>query len=456
MSIHATLLVGWSGTLGFLAVWFALLARLRPEERLFRVFAGACLSTGLTMLATAALLAAPNAALAAQWRSFQLAGLGITAVMLPDLVSGLLQRPVPRALPQWVGVIFGVLAASGVLVDPLASRASGQLTTAGATGTALLALAVAPATFALARSALTTRGLGIIAVALVVALVGGLADMARLVSSHSSWELAPHSLGIAALAFGATLMRRAVSAEAELERSSALLVRALEDVREEERGLLETRSRAALGELAAVIAHEVRNPLAVLRNAASSLRKPTTSSVDVETLVEIIQEETRRLDELGRSLARYAEPLPFRPERIAVDALLRDVVVAVSRAHEAPPDVTLEVVPTDEHVNGDPALLRQAFVNVVDNAIRASARAIVLSVVRCSEGVRIDVTDDGEGMSDAVLERARDPFFTTRATGTGLGLALVDKVVRLHRGALALARRTPRGTVVSITLDAAS
>ena len=68
MSIHATLLVGWSGTLGFLAVWFALLARLRPEERLFRVFAGACLSTGLTMLATAALLAAPNAALAARSR----------------------------------------------------------------------------------------------------------------------------------------------------------------------------------------------------------------------------------------------------------------------------------------------------------------------------------------------------------------------------------------------------
>ncbi|MBN8609244.1 MAG: HAMP domain-containing histidine kinase [Deltaproteobacteria bacterium] len=458
MSIHATLLVGWSGTLAFMAAWFALLARLRPDERLFRVFAAYAITNACGILATATLLSAPSASLAATSRSWQLAAFGVAAFLLPELVSGLTRRDVRVGPPRVAGAIFAMLAASGLFVDPLATTDGQELTTVGTFAGLVLGVAVTPVTLTLTWSALTQRGLGFVALALGVALVGGLVDLQRLTAGTAPFELAPHAVGIATIAIGATLMRRVVSAEAELERSSALLARSLDELRTAERALVDTKSRAAIGELAAVIAHEVRNPLAVLRNAASSLRKPTTSSVDIETLVEIVQEETRRLDQLGRSLAHYAEPMPYRPASVALEPLLRDVTAAVRRAHEDVDDLTLDVRPTTHTVRGDAALLRQALVNVVDNAVRAMPEGgrVEVRAEHVDDRVRIDVIDEGEGMTDAVRARARDPFFTTRATGTGLGLALVDKVVRLHGGELVLAPSSPRGTCVSITLAAAT
>ncbi len=454
MSIHATLLVGWSGTLAFMAAWFALLARLRPDERLFRVFAMYAITNACGILSTATLLSAPSAPLAATARSWQLAAFGVATFLLPELVKGLTRREVHVGPPRVVGASFAVLAASGMFVDPLATADGQELTTVGTAGGLALGIAVMPCIATLTWSAITQRGLGFVALGLGVALVGGLIDLERLASGTSAFELASHSIGVATIAIGATLMRRVVSVEEELERSSALLARSLDELRTAERALVDTKSRAAIGELAAVIAHEVRNPLAVLRNAASSLRKPTTSSMDIETLVEIVQEETRRLDQLGRSLAHFAEPMPYRPTSLPLEPLLRDVIAAVRRAHEDADDVVLELAPTASSVVGDPALLRQAFVNVVDNAVRAMPNGgrVEVRAERVEDRVRIDVIDDGEGMTEAVRARARDPFFTTRATGTGLGLALVDKVVRLHDGALELSPAEPRGTRVSITL----
>jgi signal transduction histidine kinase len=452
VSVHTTLLVGWSGTLAFLAAWFTLLSRLRPDESLFRIFARYAMTGAGAMLSTAALFSAPDAAFAMRARSFQIAAFGLAVYLLPDIVRGLTQRPVATGPPRVVGASFAVLAASGVFVNPVGG---GGFTPLGQLAGLILLASITPATATLAHVSLTARGFGFVAAALAFALVGGLADLVRLVVGEAPLELGAHAIGFATLAIGATLMRRVVQAEEELERSSKELARSLEELQTAERALVEARSRAALGELAAVIAHEVRNPLAVLRNAASSLRKPTTSSVDIETLVEIIQEETRRLDQLGRSLARYAEPMPYRPERLALDALFRDVAAAVRRANDgASAAAQIHVEPTDELALADPALLRQALVNVIDNAVRAmpgGGRALVRAVPS-ENAIRIEVTDEGEGMSDAVLARARDPFFTTRATGTGLGLALVDKVVRLHGGELALQRNEPRGTLVAITL----
>ncbi len=458
MSIHTTLLVGWSGTLAFLAVWFTLLSRLRPDESLFRIFARYSITGACAVLSTAALLSAPDASFAMRARSFQITAFGLAVHLLPDIVRGLTQREVQSVPPRVVGLTFAVLAASGVFVDPMDG---GGFTPVGQVAGLILLGAGTPTIVTLAHAALTTRGLGFVAIALALALAGGLADLGRLVVGQPPLELGAHAIGFATLAIGATLMRRVVQAEGELDRSSRELARSLEELHTAERALVEARSRAALGELAAVIAHEVRNPLAVLRNAASSLRKPTTSSVDIETLVEIIQEETRRLDQLGRSLARYAEPMPYRPEPLALEALFKDVATAVRRAHEgSTPVVEIEVAPTELHAFADSALLRQALVNVIDNAVRAMPGGGRVIVRASSEGstasstgaVRIEVVDEGEGMSDAVLARARDPFFTTRATGTGLGLALVDKVVRIHGGELVLRRHEPRGTLVAITL----
>ncbi len=455
MSVHATLLVGWSGTLAFLAVWFALLSRLRPEEQICRTFARWAVTNALGLLATAALFSSSTSAEAARSRGWQLACMGLAAFFLPELVSELTRTPLRREPARWVGAGFAVLAASGLLVDP-AGRDGPSIGWLGGLAGLVVAASVAPALFALVSAFPRQPALRPVTLALLVGLAGGLVDLVRLVQGRGAVEVAAHATGLATLAMGAALMRRVVEGEAELERSAALVAGSLEELRIAEAAALEARGRASVGELAAVIAHEVRNPLAVLRNAAASLRKPTTSSVDVETLIEIIQEETRRLDQLGRSLAHFAEPMPYRPEPVRIGPLLEDVVRAVRRAHEGVRGVTLECdVSAELLVRGDPALLRQALINVVDNAVRAlpsSGGHVEVGVEEAGSRIRVHVRDDGEGMSDAVLTRAKDPFFTTRATGTGLGLALVDKVVKLHGGELSLARREPRGTEVTFTL----
>jgi len=459
VSVHATLLIGWSGTLAFLAVWFALLSRLRPEEDILRTYARWAVTNALGLLATAALVTSRTAAEAARSRSWQLACLGLAVVFLPDLIRELTRAPVPREPARWLGASFTVLAASGLLVDPAGTGgpAVGWL---GGLGALAVYFSVAPAVWALVRGFPSQPAVRPVTLALLVGLAGGLADLVRLVQGLETLEVASHATGLATLAMGAALMRRVVAGEAELGRGAALVGRWLEEFRVAEAAALEARGRASVGALAAVIAHEVRNPLAVLRNAAASLRKPTTSSVDVETLIEIIQEETRRLDQLGRSLAHFAEPMPYRPEPVRIGPLLEDVVRAVRRAHEGARGVTLECeVSTEPVVRADPAILRQALVNVVDNAVRAlpsSGGHVQVSVEEAGSRLRIHVRDDGEGMSDTVLARAKDPFFTTRATGTGLGLALVDKVVKLHGGELTLARREPRGTEVTFTLARAA
>lgn len=451
MSIHTTLLVGWSGTLAFLAVWFTLLARLRPDHALFRVFAAYALSGAAAVLSTAALLEAPDAALAMRARSFQAAAFGFAVCLLPELARGLTGRDLRIGPPRLVGAGFALLSASGVFADPVTG---GALTPAGQLAGLVLLGATAPTILTLAHAALTVRGLGLVALALALALAGGLADLGRLITGQPPFELGAHALGAATLAIGATLMRRIAKLEEELERSSRALARSLDEQHAAERALVEARSRAAVGELAAVIAHEVRNPLAVLRNAASSLRKPTTSSIDIDTLIGIVREETRRLDQLGSSLARYAEPMSCRPVPVPLEALLTDAVSAVRRAHQDGAPVELVLEPADGTVLADPGLVRQALVNVLDNAVRAMPGGGRVVVRALDEGprVRIEVRDEGEGMTDPVRARARDPFFTTRATGTGLGLALVDKVVQLHGGALELLPNEPRGSCVFITL----
>ncbi len=458
MSVHATLLIGWSGTLAFLAAWFGLLARLRPEDRAFARFSLFALANAVGLFATASLLTASSLPVAATERSLQLACFGVSAYLIPGLVEDLVPgKPSHGGPARWLAPPFTILAASGALVDPLLPAAGVQasLTPLGLAVGSVVALTAAPPLAVLVREARSAPGLRAIVGALVVGLIGGMGDLVRLGAGLAALEVASHATGAVSLAIGAVLMRRVVAGEDELVRRSAQLSTSLRELRAAESALVETQSRAALGELAAVIAHEVRNPLAVLRNAASSLRKPTTSSIDVETLVEIVKEETRRLDQLGKSLSHFAEPTPYRPERVAVGPLLRDVVAAVRRAHDGARGVSFEVADASEHaVIADPELLRQALINVVDNGVRAlpAGGQVAISLDEVGSLLRVTVRDDGEGMSPGVLSRARDPFFTTRATGTGLGLALVDKVVRLHGGELAIAAGEPRGTAVSITL----
>jgi len=227
---------------------------------------------------------------------------------------------------------------------------------------------------------------------------------------------------------------------------------------------------AAVGELAAVVAHEVRNPLAILGNAVSSLRKPNLASEDRATLLEIIDSEATRLNRIVTDLLSFSRPITV--QRGSVD--LGEIVDRALHLATRPGDVTvdLQMLADDARVWADSSLLRQVFDNLIENAMQAMDGGGTLTVRVFAEtrgeddlqasggggsgGVVVEVIDTGEGMDTLVRSRAKDPFFTTRPSGTGLGLAIVDRIVDAHGGRFEIDSRSGQGTKVTVRLPAAS
>jgi signal transduction histidine kinase len=260
-----------------------------------------------------------------------------------------------------------------------------------------------------------------------------------------------------------------------LRRSAQELRRSYEELRLAQEELVRKEQLAVVGELAAVIAHEVRNPLAILANAVSGLRKPSISREDQATLLSIMDEESSRLNRLVTDLLRYARPVNVQRNLISlVEVVERALHQKESReTWKRPPGVEVEMAqdlsvtgpdgePGEHRVWGDPNLLRQVFDNLIDNAFQAMGGDGVLSVkVRSvvfegKEGLMVDVSDTGEGMDTNVRTRAKDPFFTTRPSGTGLGLAIVDRIVDAHGGHFVITSRSGEGTTASVFLPGGS
>ena len=215
--------------------------------------------------------------------------------------------------------------------------------------------------------------------------------------------------------------------------------------------LFRKRQLASVGELAASIAHEVRNPLAVIANAAASLKRTSIGVADRNTLFGIIEEEITRLNNIVTELVRYARPMNVRREEVA----LGDVVKGIGEGLGAEQyTLNLEVAsePDVETVWADPSLLRLAVKNLIDNARQAmpSGGAIVVTAAKDrideAAGVRIEVADTGQGMDSRTLRRAMDPFFSTRPSGTGLGLPIAGRIVEAHGGRVDVHSRVGEGT----------
>ena len=263
-----------------------------------------------------------------------------------------------------------------------------------------------------------------------------------------------------ALACGLVLLRRFAQSATRLGTQSIALEQSYEDLRHTQETLVRKEQLAAVGELSAVIAHEVRNPLAILKNAVSGLRRRAIGADDRRVLLGIVNEETERLARLVRDLLAYARPLsPVRsPTR------LRELVERAwndGRLDKTRGSVTLELdIPASLAVMVDRDHASYALVNVIENALVAmGGRGPILlraqpTTHRERAAVALDVIDAGPGMEPGVLSKAREPFFTTRPSGTGLGLAIVDRVVRGHEGSVDIESRVGEGTRVRLVLPA--
>jgi PAS domain S-box-containing protein len=207
---------------------------------------------------------------------------------------------------------------------------------------------------------------------------------------------------------------------------------------------------AGLGELAAIVAHEVRNPLGVIYNATNSLKRLTNDSADAATLLDIVREECERLNHIVGDLLDFASPrkLTLQPEEIG--RILGEVVEAIPEAPQKNEQMRFEVTIDDElpPVLVDRRLIRQAFLNVALNGVQAMPRGGTLHMRACRdrEQVLIEISDEGVGIPEHDLPRIFEPFFTTKATGAGLGLAVVKRIVEDHGGQVWVSAGPPKTT----------
>jgi signal transduction histidine kinase len=456
---------------------FFLAVRLRhPADEEYGVFAVLC--AALTFLATArvgeARAGSPSELLSAS--RFSCVAL-VAAMVL--LVHFALDYARPRARRPWLvftysaGAGYELLNARGLLHDvpALAAGTGTPHAPMSVVGISMYAGAITAAAGALALFARTYLRGKREAIALVIGVTVVAAtllnDLGYALGLPSTGQLG--AIGFLGIAAGgaSTFLSRYVAATAEASKKTTELRtrtrelrRALADLGSAEEELGRKEQLAVVGELAAVIAHEVRNPLAIIANAIAGLRKTTLTKDDHATLLSILEEETTRLNRLVSDLLRYARPVNVQRQNILLRDLLERGLQLAKRHETMRVELNNEVAET--RVWGDANLLRQVFENLIDNATQAMNYGGTLTVrVRTmqhegKDGLAVDIIDTGEGMDTIVRSRARDPFFTTRPSGTGLGLAIVDRIVEAHGGHFLIESRAGEGTTATVFLPVGS
>lgn len=212
---------------------------------------------------------------------------------------------------------------------------------------------------------------------------------------------------------------------------------------------------ATVGQLAAGVAHEIRNPLASISGSIELLRLAPQVSDDDRSLMTIVTREIDRLNALITDLLEYANPRP--PQLVECDlAVVADETLQMLRQDRAFAEVEVSRAgPASVPVLADPAALRQVLWNLLRNAADASAaggRHVAVRVLDGDDGVGVEVRDDGAGIPPEHVARIFDPFFTTKRRGTGLGLATTHALVADHGGRIDVDSAPGRGTTMTVRL----
>ncbi len=244
-----------------------------------------------------------------------------------------------------------------------------------------------------------------------------------------------------------------------LEEKFNEMVQALKAKAKMEQRLAQAQRLSAIGNLAAGVAHEIGNPLNGIKLTISHL-KDLFSQQELEEATfhrytDVILKEVNRLDEIVKeflTLARERE-LSLRP--CALDTLLQETVHLIEKdAQKRNIAVTRNISRLVEQPVVDPQLLKSAILNILINAMEASEETGVIDVsMREQDGhVTMKVSDRGQGISEDVIDRIFDPYFSTKTSGTGLGLSLTKTVIEKHGGEIAVESVVGKGTTVTITI----
>lgn len=248
--------------------------------------------------------------------------------------------------------------------------------------------------------------------------------------------------------------------EAENSRGYVLTFQDLTEVMELEREVRRQERLAALGKMAAGLAHEIRNPLASMRGSVQVLASELSFSQDQSQLMQIVLRESDRLNRIVSDFLTYARPPKIERSVIELSSLLSETISLLRNSPELlPGHLIKEEYPSEPvYYQGDPNQIRQIFWNLSRNAIQAMPHGGELRVAldaRPKRDVTIAFSDTGEGMSREQRDRLFEPF-NSSSGGTGLGMAIVYQLVRDHNGKINVDSETGKGTRIAIRLPVAA
>ena len=243
-----------------------------------------------------------------------------------------------------------------------------------------------------------------------------------------------------------------------LRAREASFVRNLEELEHTRKQLLADEKLAAIGQLSRAIAHEIRNPVAMISSSLATAIRAGQDEAEREEMFAIAAKEAQRLERLTTDFLVYARPRPVQVAQVSLADTL-NYVATVARAHAANEGVTIDVA-VDNSLEGefDANQMHQALLNLVLNAIDACRRGDLVKLNAQMNGngrIRIDVVDPAGPIPPETVAHIFEPLFTTKQGGNGLGLAIARNIARAHGSDIVLRINEPRQVCFSLEIAAA-
>ena len=237
---------------------------------------------------------------------------------------------------------------------------------------------------------------------------------------------------------------------------SASLIEKRRELEETYTELSKKERMAEIGNFSMMIAHELKNPLGIIKGSVDIIAKEGVKAQVSRTMMEYIQDEVKRLNRLVEDFLSFARPNPAHKSFVDINQVIHKIVNLIPLPEFKEKDITLTVKLAQEmpEINVDEHQIYQTLVNIFNNAIQAISQKgeITIKTKHEQDGITITFMDTGVGISDEEKGKVFEPFFTKKQSGTGLGLAVVKKIIDNHKGTITITDREGGGTVLSLWL----
>ncbi|AOT69183.1 ATP-binding protein [Geosporobacter ferrireducens] len=215
---------------------------------------------------------------------------------------------------------------------------------------------------------------------------------------------------------------------------------------------------AALGELSTGVAHEIRNPLAIIKAVGQTMKSEIQDNKEALKELEIIDEEVERANKIVTTLMKFAKPNKNIMEYCMINNVIDDILMIMNKyIVQNEVSIVFNRMADSQEIKVDKELLKQAFMNIIFNGVDAMARGGILKIATENlenKWIKIRFEDTGMGIEEKHLEKIFNPFFTTKDEGTGLGLSIVHRIIEDHNGLINVSSKAGQGTIFEILLPA--